>query len=68
MWGPLKRHRVRLHMVDDGPTIEGVLWSKPRRSFHLKQASVYESADRSFTIEGDVFVPYERVAWVQVLR
>lgn len=64
IWAMLGKKVVRVHQVD-GPTIEGILVSKAGRHLQLVGARVLESADSSYTLDGTVTIPRERVAFWQ---
>ena len=66
MWWKRKR-LVRLHLVGDEPSIEGILVGRTDGHYRVEQASVIESAERSHAVEGWVLVPVARVAFVQCL-
>lgn len=66
MWWKRKR-LVRVHLVGDEPSVEGVYIGRVDGHYRLEQASVIESAERSHTLEGWVLIPARKVAFVQVL-
>ena len=64
---------VRLHLLNDLPSIEGLLGSyrTSRNGGHytIELAKVIEAPDATLTLEGNrVRVPRERVAFVQELK
>lgn len=63
---------MRLHLVGDSPSLEGLVAStRIRRDGHyvVELASVIEGESRSFKLEGDrVRVPREQVVFLQELR
>lgn len=63
-WRRLRR--VRLHMTDGKPSIEGFFHGRAAGHYHLKGASLLEAPGRSHEV-GEVFVPAEQVAFYQVV-
>lgn len=66
------RRLVRLHLVGDLPSLEGVLrtYRTARNGNHyiLELVKVIQSPDASLTLEGEaVRVPREQVAFIQEL-
>lgn len=66
MWGKRVR-RVRLHMKDQGPSLEGLLVARAGGDYHLRAAELLEAKDRTIELSGDVRVPYANVSFYQVL-
>lgn len=62
-----RRHLVRLHLVDPHPTIEGILVGRMNGHYRLLKCSLLEAPDRTHQLEGEVWVPRERVVLVQRL-
>ena len=63
----LRRRLVRLHLVDPFPSIEGILISAMDGHYRLIKPELLEGTDRTQRLEGEVFVPKERVVFVQRL-
>jgi hypothetical protein len=63
----LTRRRVRLHLVDPFPTIEGILVSSWDGHYRLKKPELLEAHDRTQQLEGEAWVPKQRVIFVQRL-
>lgn len=66
MWWKRKR-LVRVHLVGDEPSVEGVYIGRADGHYRIEHASVIESAERSHPLEGWVLIPARKVAFVQVL-
>ncbi len=64
------RHRlVRLHQLGhDAPSYEGVLVGRPNGFYRLVNASLIEAPGRTTALEGETWVPRERVVLMQVLN
>lgn len=63
----LRRRLVRLHLAAPFPSIEGILVSTLGGHYRLLKPEVLEAADRTRELEGEVWVPKERVVFVQRL-
>lgn len=63
----LRRRLVRLHLVDPFPSIEGILVSAFDGHYRLLKASVIEAPERTRELEGEAWVPKDRVVFVQRL-
>lgn len=61
----MRRKLVRLHLVEPHPTLEGIMAGSPRSHYRLLKPSVLEGPDRTRELSGEVFVPRERVVFVQ---
>lgn len=57
---------VRLHTFDQGPSFEGVLVSRHAGHYQLLNASVINETG-PVELDGEAWVPNERVLFVQVL-
>lgn len=64
IWPMLGKKVVRVHQTD-GPTIEGILVSRAGRHLMLVGARVWETPDASYSLDGTVTIPRERVAFWQ---
>lgn len=61
------KHMVRVHLVGNEPSVEGVYMGRVGKHYRLEAARVIESEDRSYDITGSALIPVERVAFLQVL-
>lgn len=64
----LRRRRVRLHQLADAPTIEGILVGSLDSHYRLLKPVLWENPERSHDLEGEAWVPRERVVFVEVIR
>lgn len=64
----LRRRRVRIHQVGDLPTIEGILIGSLDNHYRLLKPVLWESASRSHELNGEAWVPRERVVFVEVVH
>lgn len=62
-----KRPKVRLHMMDEKPSIEGFLIGRASGHYILARAELMESPDRTFELAGEIRVPASRVFFLQVM-
>lgn len=62
-----RRRRVRLHLLNDQPSIEGFLVGRADGHYRIAQADVLEAPGRTHPIDGEVYVPAARVAFYQVI-
>lgn len=62
----LRRRRVRIHQLE-GPTVEGILVSSLDGHYRLLKASIIRS-EGSVELEGQVWVPREKVILVETVR
>lgn len=61
-----RKRLVRAHIEGKDFSIEGVLVSQTRRHYVLANASHLESAERTHPLDGQVWLPRERVLYLQV--
>ena len=61
------KRRVRLHLVDDGPTLDGVLVGRWSGHYVLLLPRLVKGPEESVELDGLVEVPAERVVFVQVV-
>ena len=61
----IARRRVRLHLKDGSPSIEGVLFGTVDGHYLLKAARLLKSADETISLQGDVEVPRQNVLFLQ---
>lgn len=62
-----KPRRVRVHTLENGPSVEGVLVGRHAGHYVLANARLYENEERSHVLDGVTWVPRERVLLVQEL-
>lgn len=67
LWALRRNRRVRLHLLADAPSVEGVLTGRWGGHYILLAPTVLQSADETFALDGHLEVPTERVLFVQVL-
>lgn len=66
MWfGP--RRLVRLHLEEPHPSVEGVYVGQSAGHYRLLKPSLLEAEDRTHALDGEVWVPRERVVLLQRL-
>jgi len=63
-----RRRRVRIHQLNGAPTVEGILVSSFDDHYRLLRPEIIESESRSHEIEGELWVPRERVVFVETVR
>lgn len=64
----LRRRRVRIHQENDGPTVEGVLVGSLDNHYRLLRPTIWETPDRSHNLDGEAWIPRERVILVETIR
>jgi hypothetical protein len=68
----LRRRLVRIHQLDPGPTIEGLLVGSPWRQtglFKVQMAKILAGPDQSVVLDSkEEWIPREKVVWVEILR
>ncbi len=62
-----RTRRVRLHMKDDTPSLEGFLTGTVDNHYRLAKPAILEREDRTVDLSGEAWVARERVLFVQVL-
>lgn len=62
-----RKRLVRLHLLDNGPSYEGVLIGRRGGHYRLANARIFEAEGRSYALDGEQWIPRERVLYVQVL-
>jgi hypothetical protein len=67
IWRLRGKRLVRLHLIGQDGSLEGILLGRFGAHYVLITASYLEDKDRTFTLDGHVEVPAERVLFVQVL-
>lgn len=63
----LIKRRVRLHLKDGAPSIDGILVGNVDGHYILKVARVVKTADETISLDGDVEVPRRNVLFLQRL-
>lgn len=66
MWWKRKR-LVRVHLVGDEPSVEGILIGRTDGHYRIENANVIEAADKTHALEGWVLIPTRKVAFIQVI-
>lgn len=61
----LRRRLCRLHLVEPFPSVQGILVNSFDGHYRLKRPEVLESPERTQELDGELFVPRERVIFVQ---
>ncbi len=63
-----KRANVRLHIIGEGsPSIEGILVERPNHFYRLLKPEVVHEENQNISLTGEVWVPAERVLFMQVM-
>lgn len=63
----MRKRLVRLHMRESYPSVEGVLLKRWSGHYVVASPKLLESAEISHELEGELYVPRERVLYVQVI-
>jgi hypothetical protein len=61
----LTRRKVRLHLVDPFPSVEGILISARDGHYRLLKPELFEGEGRTQQLSGELFVPRDRVIFLQ---
>jgi hypothetical protein len=61
-----RKRRVRLHFLDDAPTLEGFLVGRYGGHYVVELPKLLEQKGRTVALSGHIEVPAERVFFVQV--
>ena len=61
----VKRRRVRLHLKDGSPSIEGILFGTVDGHYLLKAARLLKGPEETLSLQGDVEVPRQNVLFLQ---
>lgn len=64
----LRKRRVRIHQHDPGPTIEGILVGSIDSHYRLLRPVLWETPTRSHDLQGEAWIPRERVLFLEVIR
>jgi hypothetical protein len=63
----IRKRRVRVHLRDETRSLEGIWVGSAAGHYRLAAAEQLESADRTLELEGEAWIPRERVLYLQVL-
>ena len=63
----LGKKRVRMHLKDDAPSIEGILMSSGGGNYTLVAAKAITGETESYSLEGTVVIQKKQVLFFQVL-
>ena len=63
----LRKRRVRLHLKDNSPSLDGILVGFVDGHYLLKVARLVKSAEETISLEGDIEVPKRNVLFLQRL-
>ncbi len=64
---PWRKRLVRLHLLDDQPSFEGILVGRAGGHYRLEAPKMLVSEEQTQTLDGTALVPCDRVLFVQVL-
>jgi hypothetical protein len=64
----LRAKRVaRLHLKDNAPSVEGLLMGRFNGHYILQAPKILETKERTYSLDGWLEVPAEKVLYVQVI-
>lgn len=63
MW---RKRMVRLHLVDPYPSVDGIYAGRVQGHYRILKPELKEASDRTSQLEGELWVPAERVVFMQV--
>ena len=63
----LRRRRVRLHLKDGAPSLDGLLTGSVDGHYLLKVARLVRAADETISLDGEIEVPRRNVLFIQRL-
>lgn len=63
-----KAQLVRLHFADGAPSIDGIYDGLKAGHYRLLNPSIVDAEDVSVAMDGEAWVPRERVLFMQVTR
>lgn len=66
-WRFRRRRLLRLHLIKQEPSIEGVFLGFQAGHYRLANASMLETTERTHALEGETWVPRDRVLYGQVI-
>ena len=64
----LRRRRVRIHQLDPAPTVEGILLNSGNGHYRLLKAEIVEGTGRTIELQGEAWIPRERVILIETVR
>jgi hypothetical protein len=67
LWAVRGKRLVRLHLAENKPSVEGVLAGRWGGHYVVLAPKILDAHDRSFSLDGHLEVPAERVLYVQVI-
>ncbi len=63
----LRKRRVRIHLKDETRSLEGIWVGYAAGHYRLVAAEQLEEIGRTIPVDGEAWIPRERVLYVQVL-
>lgn len=63
----LRKRRVRVHLLNETRSVEGVWVGNSGGHYRLAAAQQLESDDRVIALDGEAWIPRERVLYMQVV-
>lgn len=67
LWAVRGKRLVRLHLADNQPSVEGILAGRWGGHYVVLAPKILDAAQRTFSLDGHLEVPAERVLYVQVI-
>ena len=67
MWAIRGRRLVRLHLAENQPSVEGILVGRWSGHYVVLAPKLLDATQRTFSLDGHLEVPAERVLYVQVI-
>lgn len=67
IWACRGKRLVRLHLADNQPSVEGVLAGRWGGHYVVLAPKLLDATQRTFSLDGHLEVPAERVLYVQVI-
>lgn len=67
VWAVRGKRLARLHLADNQPSVEGILAGRWGGHYVVLAPKLLDKLDRTFSLEGHLEVPAERVLYVQVI-
>lgn len=61
-----RTRKLRLHLVDRRESIEGIFLGYEAGHYRLAHAEYLRESDQTLELQGEAWVPRERVLWAQV--
>jgi hypothetical protein len=63
----LRRRRVRIHLRGETRSLEGIWIGNAAGHYRLAKVEQLEAAGRTLELEGEAWIPRERVLYLQVI-